>query len=402
VLSSLLALVVVIAKTGDVFDIIGSPSYSPAAWIVAFPFALVLGVPSLVVGLLGWPGADVHVAEHVKQVLAPTPQDEQHATGSSLAAILPSLPFRAPDWMRLHWPTLTEAIFRDEAVVCPWESYAPKPSVTAAASEPAAPAHPFDDELWIYVNGIGNSIAAAQASARLLNRVFHRPITLVYNPTDSIPSDLLECVAGKIKLWQSWVTEPRNLLSQLLFEKLAEVARGKRSEKGANGAASTEGCSGKKKLKRIVLIAHSQGTIIAANALADVALGYPEGFHGLPPLDPAERTLAMKDVLEVYLFANCSHQLDAEHTKRAESLCNQFDPVALLGALHPAKNLWRDFNGNPISIGGKTLPPHTGAYGHLLAKHYMRPLVGKHAFHGSWLHQYMHGGGAIVNEATAR
>ena len=99
----------------------------------------------------------------------------------------------------------------------------------------------FPDEHWIMINGIMTNDAVAQLNAAVLAELFHRPITLVQNSTNSLFVDLYQCALDK----QGWhITEAATKAFALVYDSLKSPYKGK-----------------------VVLIAHSQGTIVAAAVL---------------------------------------------------------------------------------------------------------------------------------------
>lgn len=242
---------------------------------------------------------------------------------------------------------LVRLMYRDTAAVY-------KPNAAQMACEPNVL-----DERWLLINGVATPRRIAQANARRLCSMMGRPVTLVHNPTDGVGVDLVECALGKVKLGpDKWETVPRQLLDDTL--------------EAALRAAPASG------VKRVVLIAHSQGTIIAANAIDDLVAKVDAG--------DAELGTLMRELLEVYCFATCCHRFNAAHLRHVEHICNEHDFVARLGALSPTP-WWRDYrDGRKMHIEGAK---HTADLsGHLLNTHYLAPLEGG-AYPHSRLHEYM-------------
>ncbi|CAD7697817.1 unnamed protein product [Ostreobium quekettii] len=180
-----------------------------------------------------------------------------------------------------------------------------------------------------------------------MGHMFGRRIAAVHNPTDCMGVDLLECCVGK--LWDDWSTDPREVAIEQL--KRALVLEGK---------------------SKVVLICHSQGTIIASNVLRVLN----------EDRDLTDRHLAK---LEVYAFANCAHQMEKGRIGRLETLSNTLDTVAMLGSCCPYKE-WRDVDGETINIEGRKFFEE-GKRGHMLETHYLQGLEqGEYA--GSKLHDY--------------
>lgn len=234
----------------------------------------------------------------------------------------------------------------------------------------------FPDEAWFFLNGIMTNDAVAQLNAAYLAYLFHRPISLIQNTTCGLLADLLECALGK--QWRR-TTEA----AVQAFPPIYDALRSHR--------------------RRVVVVAHSQGTIIAALVLrllaalvgerapdeARLTLGgwrtpdqpfaepvfvYPDQApFKLSDFEPiAEDELAK---LELYCFANCASScgyyrrptLHRPPIPWIESFGNELDIVARLGMLAP------DAAGRGVVIDGPRYI-HRGAWGHLLNEHYLRPI----------------------------
>lgn len=227
----------------------------------------------------------------------------------------------------------------------------------------------FPREAWFFINGILTDDAVAQMNASYLSYLFHRPITLIQNATDSFPVDMLECILGKE--WQRTM-EPTTKAVPVIYNAL------KRRE-----------------IEKVVVIAHSQGTIIMGNVLnwlyrlvsqteakGDKAGATAERFAPpefiypdqgeLNPLDFEGLTMDELRKLEVYCFANCANNMPyfdaASQTPWLEHFGNEFDIVARLGMQAPRPNRWG------INIEGPCYVRH-GGWGHLLNAHYLFPLT---------------------------
>lgn len=55
----------------------------------------------------------------------------------------------------------------------------------------------YPDEAWFFVNGVATNDSVAQVNSAHLSHLFHRPLTMIQNSTDSLLLDLLECIVGK-------------------------------------------------------------------------------------------------------------------------------------------------------------------------------------------------------------
>lgn len=224
----------------------------------------------------------------------------------------------------------------------------------------------FPDEAWFYINGVMTNDSVAQLNSAQLAQLFHRPITMIWNATDSVPIDLVECALGK--QWY-WNVEPAVVGFPPLYDALRDDNK-----------------------KRVVVIAHSQGTIILANILqllqevgparaeaaveayAPPEIVFPDETDIKPgDFDPLSDDHLKK--LEIYLFANCANKMaylkeppvGERPVPWIESYGNEFDIVARLGmfAPHAAEH--------GIQLAGP-MYQHNGKWGHLFGAHYLHPI----------------------------
>ncbi|KAL2826653.1 hypothetical protein BDW59DRAFT_179368 [Aspergillus cavernicola] len=124
-----------------------------------------------------------------------------------------------------------------------------------------------DSELWFFINGIATGLHWHQSNLDVLAETFGREIVGIHNPTKGIILDLVEC-----------------LIQRDLDYKTVAIRQGRAQLRGALAAPTT---------KKVVLIAHSQGGIIAASII-DWLFG--------------ELSYAQMRKLEVYTFGNAARQ----------------------------------------------------------------------------------------------
>lgn len=259
--------------------------------------------------------------------------------------LVPSLPTEAPSWVPRPFSWL---FFHSAGELKPGEGDPPTTDVGG--------------ERWFFINGILTNEDVARMNAAYLVELFHRPISILYNATDGPVIDLLKCASEKLGA--------RDADVDMAFHPLLEAIADPRK-------------------KRVVLIAHSQGTLITAVVLRLIKEVYSHTVSGqrgvlsdddrdairrkakaagltvhtdrLEPVD--EDNLAM---LEVYCFANCATDMRYIHDglPRIESFGNEHDLVARLGMLAP------DARRENIHIAGPCFK-HEGAWGHLLNAHYL-------------------------------
>lgn len=111
----------------------------------------------------------------------------------------------------------------------------------------------YPKELWIHVNGINTDLESAKGNCRVMHKMFGRPVQLLTQSNDGFILDLLECMMGKTGLLKRGCTETRKKLRDILVKEIAK------KDNGMNNAYD-----------KIVLIAHSQGTIITGNVIAEL------------------------------------------------------------------------------------------------------------------------------------
>ncbi len=211
----------------------------------------------------------------------------------------------------------------------------------------------FKGEAWIYINGIITNRAVAMLNGEYLAELFGRKIEVIHNPTDAILADLLETIAGR--LWRV-ITRA----DQFAYNHLLSILK-------------------KEDIKKVVWIAHSQGTVITSNVLRLMRERHPE--------------LLVK--LEIYTVANCADRMEIQKDKKGrpvpyiEHFANTDDLVGKLGVLaHAAKKRGDVRLDGPIFV--------RKAWGHLLNAHYLEGIEHKEyidpeGVSTSRLYGYLHG-----------
>jgi hypothetical protein len=263
---------------------------------------------------------------------------------------IPSLPGRAPGWVlspvaSLFWhPSRVDWRPDEKGRIC---------------------SHPR--EAWFFINGILTDDAVARMNADYLAYLFHRPITLLQNSTDGALIDLLECGFERLGATADDV--------DAAFPPLMDALKDPEKE-------------------RVVVVAHSQGTLIAAVVLKLLKRIYKltSASGKLSGVDVVEihsaaraegmqferdyiQPLTARELakLELYCFANCASDmryidtLDGSKFPWIESFGNQHDIVARLGVLAP------DPVQDKIKIDGPRYE-HRQAWGHLVNAHYFREI----------------------------
>jgi len=218
----------------------------------------------------------------------------------------------------------------------------------------------YPEEAWIFVNGIATNADLARVNAEYLVSMFHRPLTVIQNATDSISIDLFECLLGKA--W-SVQTEAAAKAYPFILHALEHADK-----------------------RRVVVICHSQGTIITSNVLrALVDDEYREflndSLRRMPRIAEEKELKPLKnrrdlEKLEIYAFANCATTMPQDPGVKTakgnpipwiENFGNQYDLVARCGMLAPKK----DERG--IEIAGANYV-RDGMWGHCLNLHYLKSI----------------------------
>jgi hypothetical protein len=226
------------------------------------------------------------------------------------------------------------------------------------------------EERWVFINGIVTSRAVAHRNVYALNRLFERPFTLIHNPTQGLTFDLTESALEK---FTNVNTEPvARAFLQIGTMLLDDSA------------------------KKIVVIAHSQGTIITGDVLDLIYVSIDKRFFDRTNMNDEDyvafidsstgtvKATEMRDLaaalsargveilkkLELYMFANAASRMcyanEHERYPFIESYANEHDIVARLGSL--ARN---DFHREDlIRIDGSLFT--LDRYGHLLNAHYLQ------------------------------
>jgi hypothetical protein len=273
-----------------------------------------------------------------------------------------------------------------------------RPSMVFRYPPGAEAQNPTPKERWFFINGICTDHNVVLINAQYLHRLFGRPLTVLHNFTRGILFDLAACTVGKE--WDR-VTESAAVAFPYLYAALKDAS-----------------------YERVILLAHSQGTILSAVILALLEELHPPTFahfarqkvvaperavarqlakrwsfertmlpakegEKAPPdalatfewagygrRQPEAVTLAEMRKLEMYCFANCASEMVAATGRGAnrvpspwiESYGNENDIVARLGVLANVTGA------GSVSIDGDRYK-RPDAWGHLLNAHYLYPLI---------------------------
>ncbi|PWN36066.1 uncharacterized protein FA14DRAFT_51436 [Meira miltonrushii] len=157
----------------------------------------------------------------------------------------------------------------------------------------------FNNHAWFFINGISTSRSGIVTDLRFLEKIFQRPITGIFNRTAGPILDVFECVIQRD--FSYYTRDIRNGYVEL---------------RAALEADNT---------KKVVLLCHSQGGIIAS-LIVDLLL--------------STISRSLLDKLEVYTFADASNHFNnplnavGQPTIRyVEHFANGKDPISQFGVL---------------------------------------------------------------------
>jgi len=186
------------------------------------------------------------------------------------------------------------------------------------------------DQLWVYVNGVSVTRSLQRMNGKQLALAFQREITCFHNPTQGMAFDLFECMMGRTL---NKIGKVAHKLSAYLHQTLTENPN-----------------------KKVVLIAHSQGTIITSNAIE--YLIHANECTGLERLEVFTFGCAATEFFQV------RDKLTGDLVPFYEHYGNHSDFVAQIGAL-------RDRSEYPFPGAIFTRMKE----GHLLGEHYLPGVV---------------------------
>lgn len=241
---------------------------------------------------------------------------------------------------------------------------------------------PTPDQAWFFLNGVGTDRRIRRLNAAYLSELFGRPLTLLHSPTCGLLTDLAEIAVRRD--WPSLEEAARSAFAPIY------------------AALKQPTCT------RVVVIAHSKGTIVASVLLSLLRLLYrpaagallngsvpwpdPQGPEevlarrlarewGFPSADrmairahiPGPQrvspplTLDELAKMELYCFANCAASMQHVDRRLAlpfiENFANEYDPIRRIGV--------NTSDRDHIS-GDHYVRPQ--AEGHLLNAHYLHPM----------------------------
>ncbi|KAI4159867.1 MAG: hypothetical protein LQ342_006195 [Letrouitia transgressa] len=204
-----------------------------------------------------------------------------------------------------------------------------------------------NDERWLFVNGIATGHSGLQNNVDRISLTFGRPVIGIHNRSYGLISDLLECL---IQRTMSFNSKDVRVTYEYVKAYLSEPA-----------------------IKKVVLVAHSQGGIIISMVLDHLFSELPSSiiskleiytfgsaaahFHNPALTDPdLERLPSTAN------FSTLPHYI-----RYIEHYCNEYDMVPRWGVLYSIKHLLKNRYAGRVFV-------QLGASGHLLIQHYLDTL----------------------------
>ena len=224
--------------------------------------------------------------------------------------LIPSLPIHCPDWM----PNFIKRVFF-------------RGNSKYIEDNNRLEDNKNNGECILYVNGILTNEILLNQNKKLLNQLFKKPINCIHNNTDSVIMDLIECTIGKCT---NDLTESSYLTLRILSCKLLD-----------------------KNINKIIIISHSQGTIIIGQVIRNLC------NFGLDKVEYLKK-------IEIYCFANCCSKMEyvRDNLPYMEHFANEHDVIAKMGCNHD-----KDIS-ELIKIDGITFIKEN-KYGHMFNSHYI-------------------------------
>jgi len=183
----------------------------------------------------------------------------------------------------------------------------------------------LNNEYWLFINGMGTTQDIHNINHEYLKKVFDRPINCVYNTTDSIFVDFIECVIDRET---EVLTEPSLTTVVYILNALYRY-------------------------DKLVVIAHSQGCLIISQVLAT--------------LKKLNIDINLIKKMEIYAFGNTASKMEyvVETYPYLETIANEYDFFSKFG-----NNVKNNKLQNSLKVDGNIYVANN-KYGHLLNIHYI-------------------------------
>ncbi|KAL9640120.1 MAG: hypothetical protein Q9204_000837 [Flavoplaca sp. TL-2023a] len=223
-----------------------------------------------------------------------------------------------------------------------WFTHGPRIlySVDPTSASPTTNQHP--NERWVFINGIGTGSSGLQTNIDCLSCLFGRQVLGIHNRSWGIFGDILECLLQRCL---SYKTLDVRVACEIIKEYLVDT-----------------------EVEKLVLVAHSQGGIIASLVVDTMLMELPDDIVGK---------------LEIYTFGSAASHFHNPPTSSSgassssstrstvipyiEHYANEYDMVPRWGVLYAISKLLHNRYAGNVFIRDK-------ATGHLFVDHYLGPI----------------------------
>ncbi|KAL8801988.1 MAG: hypothetical protein Q9182_004117 [Xanthomendoza sp. 2 TL-2023] len=225
-----------------------------------------------------------------------------------------------------------------------WPTQGPRILYSSEPTSSPRTADQHPHERWVFINGICTGSSGLQANIDRLSLLFGRQVVGIHNQSFGMLSDLLECLLQRCL---SYYTMDVRVACEILKEYLVD-----------------------EEVKKVVLVAHSQGGIIASMAVDALVAELPGNIMGK---------------LEIYTFGSAAshfHNPPSASTTDTKSptsglqsniipciehYANEYDMVPRWGVLYVMSNLLNNRYAGSVFV-------RAGASGHMFVEHYLDPI----------------------------
>ncbi|KAH7041526.1 uncharacterized protein B0I36DRAFT_261324 [Microdochium trichocladiopsis] len=216
------------------------------------------------------------------------------------------------------------------------------------------------EEKWIYINGIGNERVWFESACRKLRDAFNREITGVYNRSDGILWDMIQCFGEHSTVGNAQGAAADNSLIQRTESSVAAQRALEDEIRKALWPAD-----GSVPPKKVVLVCHSQGCLLTRLTLQALVQENAKG---------SQRRADMRERLRVFPFANPSMdwcvsdngvKFLGNYAHTTEHFAHKVDFVAMLGVVSHMADPKSGFDNETSEVFLSK-----GGVGHLFGAHY--------------------------------
>jgi len=210
----------------------------------------------------------------------------------------------------------------------------------------------MDDEEWWYVNGTGVNTDLQMANARQLAHIVKKEVRCYYNPTTGLLVDFIQSGIGLLSYkWKPATKLAKALINHWSLQDINTKSSGSSSDSAGSHTQHTT-------QSRVILVVHSMGAIIAANAVKYlIKKGYIDNLHRLDIYTFGSPCMEFESVI---------HPVHKVRVPHYEHFVNNHDYFGSLGAARLGDNYW--------AVGRVFKREMTG---HFFGEHYLPGIASK-------------------------